>query len=436
MSTPAPALSPAVSLPAGDGGAAAAVAVDPERKADARAVFAAVGARLTTTTTTASPTTKVARAFVQKQVDGGLSQKETRKALALGATPDQIETWAAGAKLSEGARRSLAVARTVMAPTADPSASFTAGGRSYASAEEYVRFQAAEGQLTGEETEIALRRGASPDQIERWASGQTVSDNARLVLSAARSLASATGAAVDPRTSFTAGGRSYASAEDYVRFQAAEGQLTGEEAALALRRGASPDQIERWASGQTVSAPARQVLDAARSLATAPRPQAGTPPEVAAAVPTPASPPTIVVPRDGQPTGTAPGRPGTPSTSPPRLTFPGTPPSLVAPPPLVVPPPPSSPPSPSSSPPVAASPPNLSTPPPPVALPPPLRPDDGDSAFFPPGGPGRSSPAPEPPGPPPPGPPPPGPPPPGPPPLGASPGDVLSGFRGPGRREP
>jgi hypothetical protein len=165
--------------------------VDPARQAAARARFAATGGSAALAApAAATTTTKVARAFVREHAADGLSRKETRKALALGATPDQIEQWAGRARLSEGALSTLDTARAMAAPGVDPQTPFTAGGRSYASAEAYVRFQAAEGKLTGEEVEIALRRGASPDQIEQWAEGQTISDGGRLALAAARTVAS------------------------------------------------------------------------------------------------------------------------------------------------------------------------------------------------------------------------------------------------------
>jgi hypothetical protein len=131
----------------------------------------------------------VTRAFVKEQAaEGALTGKEATKALEMGASVSQVVKWSAGETISAKAAKVLVEHDLAPPPGADPAAPFSAGGRDYASAKDYVRYQAAEGVLTADEVRVALKRGASPDQIESWASGQSISENGRGVLALERSV--------------------------------------------------------------------------------------------------------------------------------------------------------------------------------------------------------------------------------------------------------
>jgi len=172
---------------------------DPGKKQAARERFVATATAPVTEKTSTSPT-KVTRAFVQQQAaEGVLTGTEAARALDMGASAAQVLKWSAGETVSESAAKVLVAKDLAPLPGADPGAAFSAGGRDYASAKDYVRFQAAEGVLTAAEVRVALQRGAKPEQIEAWATGQTISDNGRAVLALARSVAGAEPAPTKPK---------------------------------------------------------------------------------------------------------------------------------------------------------------------------------------------------------------------------------------------
>jgi hypothetical protein len=200
----------------------------------------------------------------------------------------------------------------------------------------FVRTQAAEGVLTAKEARRALEMGASAAQVERWSEGQGVSEKAQTVLGV-HSIAARVGGA--PSEPFSKAGRDYGSVQDFVRYQAAEGILTASEVTQALGRGATADQIEQWASGQTISSEAQAVLKVARNHLSplalpasgdnAARP--GPEPAPVQAPPTRVSEPRPIVPR-------LPSMPPPPTlTSPPSTSLPPP----VPPPATALPPPPS-----------------------------------------------------------------------------------------------
>jgi hypothetical protein len=166
-----------------------AVPRDPGQQQAARERFAATAtAPLADKAPTKAPT-KVTRAFVQQQAaEGVLTGKEAAKALDMGASAAQVLKWSAGETISDNAAKVLVAKDLAPLPGADPAAPFSAGGRDYSSTKDYVRSQAAEGVLTADEVRTALQRGATPEQIEAWSTGQTISDNGLAVLKLARSV--------------------------------------------------------------------------------------------------------------------------------------------------------------------------------------------------------------------------------------------------------
>jgi hypothetical protein len=159
---------------------------DPGKMQAARERFAATNAGPSMVTST-KPSTQVTRAFVKEQAaEGALTGKEATKALEMGASVLQVVRWSAGETISAKAAKVLVEHDLAPPPGADPAAPFSAGGRDYASAKDYVRYQAAEGVLTANEVRVALKRGASPEQIETWASGESISEDGRGVLALAR----------------------------------------------------------------------------------------------------------------------------------------------------------------------------------------------------------------------------------------------------------